>query len=697
MNEPLWPRRPRPSLGSDAVRLGSWVPTKPADLTASRRQLSAALHNGARPAGAAEPAVERLLLAYEELVSNALRHGAFPVEARVTADGRSWLLEVADGDAQTPPTPDTDRDPAFGGLGLHLVAEISDAHGWTEEDRRKVVWARIDFAPAAAADGDVVPLQPEPRGEQRPAAPAAAPARRRRRAPSRISLVVAALLLAMTAVLTVLAWQVNQRSEQRLLARQLAQVGTLLTNQGAVQRTELADIAQVAVNTNANPAAFARFAGPELTQTGQSLSLWRVSGGQPQQLALQGVDPWLPAQGPAAFTPIQPTGQLQVLGILPGRDGKPDRLATALMPPSPDTDVLVYAESPLPPGHRMPATAESPVAGLDLALYLGTGPDPARLLAATAPTPISGRTQRLTVPFGAAEVTVVGASPTRLTGSLSAMLPWIVLGVGLVLSGTGVVTLETVSRRRAEAERLAAENAELYRRQRGIAGTLQQALLPGRPDVTGVEVAARYLPGVDALDVGGDWYDVVERRPGCIVFVVGDVSGHGLPAATTMAALRFAVRGFISEGHDVVTILALLRGLLDLDSDHQFATVLLGELDAGAGRLRLVSAGHLPPLLVTAEGARLVDCTPAPPVGVAAAGPPVLTELRLSGPGTLIAYTDGLVERRGEILDAGLERLRDAGAAFGRRSLESMLDDLQASLIKPGGRKDDTVILGLRW
>ena len=82
MDEPLWPRRPRPALGSDAVPLGRWVPEKPADLTASRRQLSAALHNGARPADAQEAAVERLLLAYEELVSNGLRHGGSPVSGR---------------------------------------------------------------------------------------------------------------------------------------------------------------------------------------------------------------------------------------------------------------------------------------------------------------------------------------------------------------------------------------------------------------------------------------------------------------------------------------------------------------------------------------------------------------------------------------------------------------------------------------
>ncbi|WP_324277893.1 SpoIIE family protein phosphatase [Blastococcus brunescens] len=184
------------------------------------------------------------------------------------------------------------------------------------------------------------------------------------------------------------------------------------------------------------------------------------------------------------------------------------------------------------------------------------------------------------------------------------------------------MTVEYVSRRRLIAERLAAENERLYRQQRGIAGTLQHALLPVVPDIGGVEVAARYVAGVDELEVGGDWYDVIARAPGCCVFVVGDISGRGLPAATTMAALRFAVRAFVSEGHDIEVVMAKLRGLLDIETDHQFATVLLGELDASAGRLRLVSAGHFAPVLLTADGATLLECPTAPPVGLPDDMPP---------------------------------------------------------------------------
>ena len=511
--------------------------------------------------------------------------------------------------------------------------------------------------------------------------------------PRRVSVAVAALVLAVTAVLTVLTWQTNARSEGRLLDRQLAQVGTVLTNQASVTQVQLADVGLVAVNTSANPAAFARFADKELTQTGQSLSLWRVTDGAAEQLAVQGVAPLLPPGGPEALATLKPTGELVILGILPGN---PDRIAYALMPGDPNTDLLVYAESPLPAGRRLPATPDSPLAGLDIALYLGGTTDPDALLESTVPLPVRGETRTRQVPFGNATITVVGASPTPLTGPLSARLPWIVLGVGCVLAVAAGGMVETLSRRRAVAEGLAAENAELYRQQRGIAGTLQRAMLPVVPDLARVQADARYLAGVEDLDVGGDWFDVIEHRPGCIVFVVGDVSGRGLPAATTMAALRFAVRAYVAEGHGVEAVLANLRRLLDVDTDHQFATVLLGELDVDAGCLRLVCAGHFPPLLLSGGRAEFLDCPVTPPIGVAAGPPPPAAAVPLTGPGTLLAFSDGLVERRGEVVDVGLERLRAATAEAGSRELPDLLDHLLTTLTGSGAQ-DDTVLLGVRW
>jgi len=145
MTEAAWARRPLPTPLSDARLLGRWAPATPAALTATRWDLSARLHDGARPPRTDEGAVERLLLVYEELASNALRHGRPPVRIELTTYGTWWLLDVSDAAPDRPPAPAIDRDPAAGGLGLHLVARLCGARGWTVTDGRKHVWARIDL------------------------------------------------------------------------------------------------------------------------------------------------------------------------------------------------------------------------------------------------------------------------------------------------------------------------------------------------------------------------------------------------------------------------------------------------------------------------------------------------------------------------------------------------------------------------
>lgn len=145
MNDELWARRPLPRPGAGATVIGRWQPSTLAELTAHRRRLAEMLHGEARPADVDEGAVERLLLVYEELGSNALRHGRGPVHIVLAAFDGSWLLDVSDAAGDGPPTPAIDRDAAEGGLGLYLVDRVCGAHGWAEgPDGRKHVWAQID-------------------------------------------------------------------------------------------------------------------------------------------------------------------------------------------------------------------------------------------------------------------------------------------------------------------------------------------------------------------------------------------------------------------------------------------------------------------------------------------------------------------------------------------------------------------------
>jgi hypothetical protein len=125
-------------------------PVSPAQLSAARAQLRAVVSDTIAPTGPSVDDVDRLLLAFEELASNGLRHGRPPVQAEVVGTASGWVLDVSDGAVDEPPMPAVDRDAARGGLGLYLIARIAAAHGWGVANGRKHVWARIDFTPDAA-------------------------------------------------------------------------------------------------------------------------------------------------------------------------------------------------------------------------------------------------------------------------------------------------------------------------------------------------------------------------------------------------------------------------------------------------------------------------------------------------------------------------------------------------------------------
>lgn len=514
----------------------------------------------------------------------------------------------------------------------------------------------------------------------------------------RTSALVGVAVLLIAGVLAWLAAQVTNDANSDVLDRQVEQAATVLSSGVETLQVQLADAAQVAIATGAAPGPFQRFAAARITndESLASLSLLRVADGRVELLATEGQDPRLPADGLADpfFTELAPDGQLDVAGILPG---EPPRLAYALRPDD-GSGLVVYAESLVnaDPQPELAAPENAAFGGLDFAVYLGETTDAAQLILSTAPTPIDGSTETATTGFGDTVLTIVGSAQSPLTGGLASALPWIVVVAGVALAVAGAAGVETLSRRRTLAERLADENGRLYRQQRGIAGTLQHSLLPDLPRLTGLEIAARYVAGVDDLDVGGDWYDVIPRGPGCYVFVVGDISGRGLPAATTMAALRFAVRAYLNEGHDIETVMAQLDGLLHVDTDHQFATVLLAELDTTNRRLRLLCAGHFPPVLVSAGHAESIDCPITPPIGVGIPRTAPATVVHLPASATLLAYTDGLVERRDEVIDTGLDRLREAAAQAADQPLEALVDHLMEQLTADGG-KDDTVLMGLRW
>lgn len=146
MGELAWPQRPPPDLGTNGSPVWTGDPETPIDLAVLRRRLRTAAATGWAPPCADADDIEWLLLTFEELSSNALRHGRPPAHVAVTLTATGWLVDVSDAATDRPPTPDDGRDAALGGLGLPLVARLCDGHGWLVEPGCKHVWAHLACA-----------------------------------------------------------------------------------------------------------------------------------------------------------------------------------------------------------------------------------------------------------------------------------------------------------------------------------------------------------------------------------------------------------------------------------------------------------------------------------------------------------------------------------------------------------------------
>jgi serine phosphatase RsbU (regulator of sigma subunit) len=236
------------------------------------------------------------------------------------------------------------------------------------------------------------------------------------------------------------------------------------------------------------------------------------------------------------------------------------------------------------------------------------------------------------------------------------------------------------------------------------AEALQRSLLTDPPEPDHLQVAVRYVPAAREAQVGGDWYDVFQQPDGATVLVIGDVVGHDTAAAAAMAQLRGLLRGIAYDSADgPAGVLARLDAAvagLDLGA---MATVLVGRLeqdpaDAAAGRTRLrwASAGHLPPVLVGPDGERRVlEAPPGLMLGVHPGRARPESEVRLERGSTLLLYTDGLVERRDQVFDEGVELLGAALTELRDLPVEAMCDALLARLL-PQGAADDVALVAVR-
>jgi len=539
--------------------------------------------------------------------------------------------------------------------------------------------------------------------------PVAAGAAPRERSAGVYWLPVATLIIGLlvTGVLVVVSHSQYVSNEKRLLGLRVKDAASLLAESLPATEASMAAAAQQADDTHGNVQRFEQLVTPQVgTKPTQwlTLSLWKAGALGNGPLAVVGVAPKLAASpavasrflGAAAHSPT-----LNVIGLLKAPSL---RIGYAFANPTQPGGYVVYGERPLPANRRSRLQSTSQFAGLDYAVFLGKEPSEQNLLLTDrARLPLPSPSASESVAYGNTNLTLAMSSRVPLAGTLPKDLPWIIAVLGSLLTiAAALMTLRLTQRRRG-AEELAGrlevtanENERLYAEQRGIAQTLQHALLPDRlPELPGIQASARYEAGEEGVEIGGDWYDVIDLDGRRLLLVVGDVSGHGLRAATTMAALRYAIRAYAAQNDGPAEILTKISRLVNVSESGQLATVLCATVDTQARQLSLTSAGHLPPLLLSNGDSRYLEAEIGLPIGVQEGTVYRSTTVTVPPEATVVAFTDGLVETRGENLDRGLERLR-AAASSHDVGLPELLGRL-VSEMGDGHSQDDIAIVGVRW
>jgi serine phosphatase RsbU (regulator of sigma subunit) len=252
---------------------------------------------------------------------------------------------------------------------------------------------------------------------------------------------------------------------------------------------------------------------------------------------------------------------------------------------------------------------------------------------------------------------------------------------------------------------LVLDNARLFRQQRELAEGLQRSLLTPPPQPDHVQIVVRYVPAARAAEVGGDWYDAFLQPAGATVLVIGDVIGHDIAAAAAMGQIRSIVRTIGAEdGAAPVEILRRADRVMDTLQTGTAATAVVARLEQtddertrGVTRLRWSNAGHPPPMVVNPDGTVLPLATvPADRLlGVTPGVSRRESEVLLDRDAVVLLYTDGLVERRDQDLDAGLARLQRELEALAGEDLDRICDQLLERML-PGSPDDDVAIVAVR-
>jgi GAF domain-containing protein len=278
-----------------------------------------------------------------------------------------------------------------------------------------------------------------------------------------------------------------------------------------------------------------------------------------------------------------------------------------------------------------------------------------------------------------------------------------VIGVMTFIDGPGrLFEADDVSLATEVASRagVALSNATRFQREHVVAEVLQRAVLPdSMPVVTGLVLDAEYRAGVAGTYAGGDWYDVFELEDDAVFFSVGDVMGKGAAAAALMGQVRSAIRAYAVSGLSPTEVLSSLDGFFDALIEDRVVTAVVGTITPSTGRVVLSNAGHPPPLVVRGDGS--ATFCPMQRSLLIAAGlsgtPRPRDELVLDRGDSLVMYSDGLIERRGEVITDGMERLAATATDIARAGWPDRPAAMFASMLSADERTDDLVVLCLNY
>ncbi|ROP41744.1 SpoIIE family protein phosphatase [Saccharothrix texasensis] len=296
------------------------------------------------------------------------------------------------------------------------------------------------------------------------------------------------------------------------------------------------------------------------------------------------------------------------------------------------------------------------------------------------------RLTRLTADLSAARVVTEVWGLRRPDGTVVE----VELSIQATPTGVQAIGRDVTERQRAEAER-----ERLLRREHEIAEALQRSLLPRElPALDRLATSARYLPASTQSRIGGDWYEVLPLGGTSVALSVGDVVGKGPTAAAVMGQLRSALAGYLLDGHSPAAALERLDAFTARVNGAAGSTCACLTFDWSTGGLSWAAAGHLPPLVLDASGsARFLSGGTGAVLGAPGRAPYLDNTTGLEPGASVVLYTDGLVERRGAVIDQGLQRLLDTVRDAHDLPPRALSDAIIGSMLADG--QDDDVALVL--